>query len=1259
MPYIGASNVSQSSFRSFKEKHSMNRSVLQVDSSAGSTVSSLIEVSDTRACSSTADTTSHSSSLEDVPPCSRGKAKHLKNEVDGTDLSRLRSRRAQSVDSIATSATEPEAAELLTLPNESTHAYSYNPLSPNSLAVRLSILKRTLEILIGNPQMLMDSNHQRNWSGVMSGRREDKQVKRTAHSAALDAFVSSTNASLTSSGVQSPAPSRGKTSLALSSHAIPSSRLERASSIAFLPEFPYRGDLQAGKDNIVYNSIGTASTSTELIDAQRTDLESLLDLLNETLENNTSAKATDLHMISLLNINKLILGNSEHNHSTSQSQLRTLHLKKTLLNSLAEPFFEHYTLPEDEINEEEIELRQEISNVLGADLKSDSQLPIESIRPQQDYGRILHTFTSGKNRAPQAIFTCSQQHPWQFKAANDLACLTFGISKTVLKALTLLDLIHTDSRNFVLNKILSTEGQELVFTGEIVAIIQPGSSDKSSDLIWASFWAKRKNDMLVCVFQKVPCDYVDVILDLRDYSVSSVSNGGGLFWNRPSEDRSEMSTISNAPKFELGFDESGDEDDDDEDSADIKIIPASILNRENKNERKIKTRKSVKFADQIQNVDQLSHSLSRLIKDVIDGKIFSEDDDLLPIPIRVANHINTTRYFTLNHLSYNIPCAVSSSMLEDKLKLKIHSLPYQAGLFVVDSQSLRLISSNKSILKNIFGFHFAELVGRPLTEIIPSFGDLIDFINVKYSALKITLARNRGLVLTEHFFRKIKAEMNNDPEGFYTSVGIDARHRDGRLIKVDFQLRVMNPSVILLWVTHSRDVVFKDYTSTPSQLHMLKDHEPAYYSSDNSSEASSKRSSSKISIDRLKDLSEHGTSRSNDVSLLGSSLRSTSLTEVKPESPRVASLLVSGNEDSRLDIQDSEFQKKLELNLTKIYAKDKAQFVKEGNFKLDEDLIKSITSTPHSTRSNLSLDNMQSDEEATAASTAGRHEIEPIFLKTPEPNIGAQKHIKKFSDFTILQKMGEGAYGKVNLCLHKKERYIVVIKMIFKERILVDTWVRDRKLGTIPSEIQIMAALNKQPHENILRLLDFFEDDEYYYIETPVHGETGCVDLFDLIELKTNMTEFEAKLIFKQVVSGIKHLHEQGIVHRDIKDENVIVDSKGFVKLIDFGSAAYVKSGPFDVFVGTIDYAAPEVLGGEPYEGKPQDIWAIGILLYTIVFKENPFYNIDEIMEGTLKFSSGAEVSDACINLIKKILNKSAPKRPTIQEIYDDEWMHI
>ena len=186
----------------------------------------------------------------------------------------------------------------------------------------------------------------------------------------------------------------------------------------------------------------------------------------------------------------------------------------------------------------------------------------------------------------------------------------------------------------------------------------------------------------------------------------------------------------------------------------------------------VRTKKSVKFANDIKDVKNISQSLAKLMDDVRNGVVFDPDDDLLPMPIKVCNHINETRYFTLNHLSYNIPCAVSSTVLEDELKLKIHSLPYQAGLFIVDSHTLDIVSSNKSILKNMFGYHFAELVGKSITEIIPSFPKFLQFINDKYPALDITLHKNKGLVLTEHFFRKIQAEIMGDRKSFYTSVGI-------------------------------------------------------------------------------------------------------------------------------------------------------------------------------------------------------------------------------------------------------------------------------------------------------------------------------------------------------------------------------------------------------------------------------------------------------------------------------------------------------
>lgn len=101
-------------------------------------------------------------------------------------------------------------------------------------------------------------------------------------------------------------------------------------------------------------------------------------------------------------------------------------------------------------------------------------------------------------------------------------------------------------------------------------------------------------------------------------------------------------------------------------------------------------------------------------------------------------------------------------------------------------------------------------------------------------------------------------------------------------------------------------------------------------------------------------------------------------------------------------------------------------------------------------------------------------------------------------------------------------------------------------------------------------MTDFFEDDINYYIEMVPHGLPG-MDLFDYIELKVNMDEEECRSIFVQVARALHHLHTRaGVCHRDIKDENVILDGQGNIKLIDFGSATYVKNGPFSVFVGTI-----------------------------------------------------------------------------------------
>ncbi len=84
------------------------------------------------------------------------------------------------------------------------------------------------------------------------------------------------------------------------------------------------------------------------------------------------------------------------------------------------------------------------------------------------------------------------------------------------------------------------------------------------------------------------------------------------------------------------------------------------------------------------------------------------------------------------------------------------------------------------------------------------------------------------------------------------------------------------------------------------------------------------------------------------------------------------------------------------------------------------------------------------------------------------------------------------------------------------------------------------------------------------------------------------------------------------------------------------------------------DYAAPEVLGGKPYGGKEQDVWALGILLYTIIYKENPFYSIDEILDRELRVPY--TISDESIDLIRHMLERDLTKRYDINQVLNHPW---
>ncbi|GJJ75517.1 hypothetical protein EMPS_07875 [Entomortierella parvispora] len=169
---------------------------------------------------------------------------------------------------------------------------------------------------------------------------------------------------------------------------------------------------------------------------------------------------------------------------------------------------------------------------------------------------------------------------------------------------------------------------------------------------------------------------------------------------------------------------------------------------------------------------------------------------------------------------------------------------------------------------------------------------------------------------------------------------------------------------------------------------------------------------------------------------------------------------------------------------------------------------------------------------------------------------------------------------------------------------------------------------------------------------------TSC-DLFECIEHHSKFSEAQARVIFKQIVDCVWYLNEKSICHRDIKDENIVIDNDFVVKLIDFGSAVIIPKNTdktFDRFYGTINYASPEILKGEKYRAESAEIWSLGILLYTILYGEVPFNDPMQAISGPY-IPPRVKSSSECLHLLNWMLAKDAKNRATIQQVADHAWI--